>query len=293
MYNIGRYLEAKTLTEAVALLAEYPQLKVIAGGTDIFVKMQHQPAVEQELLCIRDLAELQQISQREDGTLVLGSLVTFTQMAKSPLLQESVPALVDAAASMGGPQIRNVATLGGNVCNGATSADSASTLFVLNARLHLQSAAGKREIPIEAFYLGPGQVDLQKGEILTEIHIAPEDYLNFSGYYLKYAMRKAMDIATLGVSVACKGKDGRFDEVRIGLGVAGPTPIRCREAEAYGQGKPMTEEVIAMMARRAVASTKARTSWRASQEYREHLVVELTQRAFQAALQRAGGVANG
>jgi len=272
------------------MLAESPQRKLIAGGTDILVKMQHQPVVEQELLSIRKLTELKKIEKREDGTLVLGALVTFTQIANEPILQESVPALVDAAISMGGPQIRNMATLGGNVCNGATSADSASTLFVLNARLHLQSAEGKRVIPIREFYLGPGKVDLKKGEILTEIHIAPEDYRGFSGYYLKFAMRKAMDIATLGVSVACKVKDGRFDEVRIGLGVAGPTPLRCTEAEAYAQGKMMTAEVFAEIARRALTSTHARTSWRASKEYREHLVEELTQRALKVALHRAGGV---
>lgn len=290
MYNIGGYFEPTTVTEAVVTLAENPKVKIIAGGTDVLVKMQHQPVAEEELMSLCQLIELESIEKREDGTLIIGALATFTRIFENPLLNETVPALAEAAVSMGGPQIRNVATIGGNICNGATSADSASTLFVLNARLKLQSMDGVRIVPIQEFYLGPGKVDLRLGEILTEIQITPEDYQGFAGHYIKFAMRKAMDIATLGVSVACKLKDGEFEEVRIGLGVAGPTPLRCTEAEAFAKGKKPSAENLLAIAKQAVSSTHARTSWRASKEYREHLVEELVQRALKIVIKRAGGV---
>jgi len=192
---------------------------------------------------------------------------------------------------MGGPQIRNMATIGGNLCNGVPSADSAPALFALDAQLRLQDKEGERVIPIQEFFLGPGKVALKQGEILTEILVSPENYNGYGGHYIKFSMRKAMDIATLGVAVVCKLKDkGTFDNVRIGLGVAGPTPLRCREAEEYAREKAISSQTLKEIARIAVKSTKARSSWRASKEYREHLVEELTWRALKIAVGRAGGV---
>lgn len=290
MYNFQSYLEAETLEQALNLLNENPNLTIIAGGTDVLVKIHGGKMEKPELLGIRKIKELEKIQKLEDGTISIGPLATFSQIFNDPIINENVPVLAEAAVSMGGPQIRNIATIGGNVCNGATSADSASTLFALNARLRLQTKEGERVIPIQEFYLGPGKVDLKPGEILTQILIAPEDYVGFGGHYIKFAMRNAMDIATLGVSALCKLEDGRiFKEVRIGLGVAAPTPIRCPEAENFAVGKETTPEVIKEIGKLAVKSTNARTSWRASKEYREHLVEVLTQRALKAAIVRAGG----
>jgi xanthine dehydrogenase FAD-binding subunit len=217
-------------------------------------------------------------------------MATFAQIFKDPIIRESIPVLAEAAISMGGPQIRNIATIGGNVCNGATSADSAASLFALNAQLKLQDINGERVVPICEFYLGPGKVALESRQILTEIIISPEDYQGFGGHYIKFAMREAMDIATLAVSVVCKLQNETFNEIRIGLGVAGPTPMRCIEAEDYARGKRISLETLAEISKLAVKSTKARTSWRASKEYREHLVEELTQRALKIAIVNAGGV---
>lgn len=290
MYNLEGYFEASTISEATELLASRPHLRIIAGGTDVLIKIQHGQIEKPELLSIRKIKALEAIQERLNGDLVLGSLTTFAAISKDPVIKGRIPVLAEAAISMGGPQIRNVATLGGNICNGATSADSASTLFALNARLRLQSSQGERVIPIQEFYLGPGRVDLRPGEMLTEIIVSREDYEGFGGHYIKFAMRKAMDIATLGVSAVCRLKDRTvFDNVRIGLGVAAPTPIRCREAEAYARGKTVSAETLAEIGKLAVKSTNARTSWRASKEYREHLVEELTQRALKAAITNSGG----
>jgi xanthine dehydrogenase FAD-binding subunit len=290
MYNFSNYCAAKTVNEAVALLAENPNLKIIAGGTDLLIKMHGGKLEKAELLSIRGISPLQNIGRMGDGTITIGSLATFSQIAKDPLITKHIPILAQASLSMGGPQIRNVATIGGNICNGATSADSASSLFTLNACLKLQTINSERLVPIKEFYLGPGKVDLKPGEILTEILIKQDDYQGYSGKYIKFAMRNAMDIATLGVAVLCKIKGNLLEEVRIGLGVAAPTPIRCLEAEEFARNKDITKETIREIGKLAIKSTNARTSWRASKEYREHLVEELTCRALKAAIAKAGGV---
>ena len=289
MYDIKGYYDAETVSEATALLAEKPNLKLIAGGTDVLIKLHGGQLEGAELLSLRKIKSLEDIRVAADGTIVIGAMATFSTVFNNPILRELIPILTEAAISMGGPQIRNIATIGGNVCNGATSADSASSLFALNAQLKLQSKNGERLVPIREFYLGPGKVALNPGEILTEILIAPEDYKGFGGQYIKFSMREAMDIATLGVAVVCRVQSGNFAEVRIGLGVAGPTPLRCLEAEEYAKGKKISSETLAEVGKLAVKSAKARTSWRASKEYREHLVEELTQRALKIAIVNAGG----
>ncbi len=289
MYNIIGFYEAETVREATALLAGNPKLRLIAGGTDVLIKLHNGQIAEAELLSLRKIKSLDTIRKAEDGTIVIGAMATFTKVFNDPILRKMIPILTEAAISMGGPQIRNIATIGGNVCNGATSADSAASLFALNAQLKLEDHQGGRLVPIREFYLGPGKVALKPGEILTEILISPDDYQRFGGQYIKFAMREAMDIATLAVAVVCKLQSKTFDEIRIGLGVAGPTPLRCLDAEAYAKGKEVSVETVAEIGKLAVNSTKARTSWRASQEYREHLVEELVQRALKIAIVNAGG----
>ncbi|HWQ41166.1 MAG TPA: xanthine dehydrogenase subunit XdhB [Desulfosporosinus sp.] len=289
MYDIIGYYDAETVGEATALLAKNPNLRPIAGGTDVLIKMHGGQLEAAELLSLRKIKSLSIIRKAEDDTIVIGAMSCFTQVFNDPLLREMIPILTEAAISMGGPQIRNIATIGGNVCNGATSADSASSLFALNAQLKLERVNGERIVPIREFYLGPGKVALKPGEILTEIRISPEDYQGFGGQYIKFAMREAMDIATLAVSVICKLSGKTFADVRIGLGVAGPTPLRCLDAEVYAQGKEVSVETVAEIGKLAVNSAKARTSWRASKEYREHLIEELVQRALKKAVVNAGG----
>ena len=154
---------------------------------------------------------------------------------------------------MGGPQIRNVATIGGNICNGAVSGDSASTLFALDALLKLESAEGERIIPIHEF-LTPARArcNLRPGEILTTILIPRSSYQGTGGHYIKFAMRRAMDIATLGVAAVCRVRDGRFTDLRVGLGVAAPVPIRCQEAEDYARGRVADEEAFREIGKLAV-----------------------------------------
>jgi xanthine dehydrogenase FAD-binding subunit len=289
MFNISVLQEPDSLEAAERMLQADAGLRIIAGGTDVLIRLQHGGEGWSRLLSLRNVQGLDAISMREDGTIVIGATAPFTRIFQDPIIRRHLPSLAEAAVSMGGPQIRNVATIGGNICNGAVSGDSASTLFALDALLRLNSLGGERIIPIHEFYAGPGKVHLQPGELLTAILIPRSSYQDTGGHYIKFAMRRAMDIATLGVSVICRVKDDTFTDLRIGLGVAAPVPIRCPEAEAYAKGRPVTVATCQEIGRLAVKATKARTSWRASKDYREHLVEVLTERAVLESATRAGG----
>ncbi|MTV49187.1 xanthine dehydrogenase FAD-binding subunit XdhB [Heliobacillus mobilis] len=290
MYDIARYEEARTVDEAVALLAANPNARIIAGGTDVLIRIRegHQPSAE--LVGIRHIEELSKIELLSDGTLSIGAAATFSRVSKHSLITHLVPALGEAVETVGGPQIRRVATIGGNVCNGATSADSASTLFAFDAVLQIQGPEGVRLVPIREFYRGPGKVHLSQTEVLTAILISPENYNGFGGHYIKYAMRKAMDIATLGCSVNCKvGAGNIVEKARLAFGVAAPTPIRCPGAEALVEGKPFNAALADEFGKAAAAEINPRTSWRASREFRLHLAEELSKQALVQAFIKAGG----
>ncbi len=293
MFQVEEYFEVQTLGEALFLMAENPERQIIAGGTDLLIKMREDPVKSVQLISIRSLKALKKISLLDDKTLSIGPLVTFNDLVTDPLICGQLPILVEAALTVGGPQLRAMATIGGNICNGAPSADSAPVLFALDARLSLQSKDQIRIIPIQEFYLGPGQVDLKPGELLTAITIAEDGYRGLGGAYIKFAPRKAMDLAMIGVAVTCRlAEKQHFEEVRISLGVAAPTPIRCSRAEKFAHGKAVTEEVMAEAGRLALEDASPRSSWRASREYREHLIAELTARALKTAASRAGGLEN-
>lgn len=289
MFDIVNIEKPETIDEALEMLSRNPNLKIIAGGTDVLIHMRNGTLPEAELLSLRSIAGLDEIREMEDGTISIGAMATFAQIFRNDIINKYLPVLSEAAVTVGGPQIRNMATIGGNICNGAVSADSATTLLAYDAALKLISFAGSRIVQIRDFYAGPGKVNLLPGEILANILIAEAGYKKTGGCYIKYSNRKAMDIAMLGVSVVYKAEEGKFSDVRIALGVAAPTPIRCSEAEDYAIGRYVTPETIKEIGKYAVKSAKARDSWRASKAYREHLIEILTIRALKEAVNRGGG----
>jgi len=280
MFDIKNIQEPRSVEEAVKILHENNNLKIISGGTDVLIKLHHGDMKEVELLSLKNLKELDFIKLLENDTIEIGSTTCFTNIYRNKIIKDFIPALGQGAVSMGGPQIRNMATIGGNVCNGAVSADSAPSLFAFNAKLRLRSFKGERIVPIEEFYEGPGKVNIRKDEILISILIEKKDYEGVRGTYIKYSNRKAMDISMLGVCVLASMKENKFKDLRIALGVAAPTPIRCKDAEKYALGLEYSEENINNIALYAVKSASARDSWRASKAYREHLIKELTVRGI-------------
>ena len=201
MYDIENYYNAETIKEAVTLLKELPDARVISGGSDVLIKIREGKMAGTSLVSIRDIKEIKGIRQMESGDIYIGAGTTFSHVTNDPVIQKLIPILGEAVDQVGGPQVRNIGTIGGNVCNGAVSADSAPTLFSLNAMLRIADGTGGRMVPIRDFYLGPGKVDLHQGDVLTHIVIPGKDYQRYHGFYIKYSMRNAMDIATLSCSV--------------------------------------------------------------------------------------------
>ena len=291
MYDINVLYQAKSVQEAVELHLAHPEADIIAGGTDVLVQMREGKRAGKSLLSIQGLDEIRGVKLEEDGTLRIGSLTTFSHITNDPLIQKYINVLGEAVDMVGGPQIRNAGTIGGNTCNGATSADSASTLHAWEAIIELTGPNGIRRLPIHEFYIKPGVVDLREGEIQTGVLIPKESYENTHGHYIKYAMREALDIATLGTSVNVRLSEDKktVERVRIAFGVAGPTPLRAKQAEEFANGKPLSMELIEETAKMVVGDLKCRDSWRASKAFRTHMAVECTKRAFIESVKLCGG----
>ena len=182
-------------------------------------------------------------------------------------------------------------TIGGNTCNGVTSADSASTLHAYEAIVELTGKDGVRRLPIKDFYIKAGQVDIKLDEIQTAILIPKESYENTFGHYIKYGLRNAMEIATLGcsVNVRLSADKQTIERSRIAYGVAGPVPMRCPSAEAAANGQKPSRELAEKFARAVIDDINPRDSWRASKAFRQHIAVEMAKRALTRAVELAGG----
>ncbi|MDL2288661.1 xanthine dehydrogenase FAD-binding subunit XdhB [Oscillospiraceae bacterium OttesenSCG-928-F05] len=291
MYDFMSVCRAASVEDAAAILEKDDNAVLIAGGTDVLIRIREGKFVGKSLVSIGGLDALRGVEKRGDGAIVIGPCTTFTELSEHPVIREHIPMFGHAISQVGGPQIRNVGTIGGNVCNGATSADSAPSLFALDAELRLQGPSSERTVPIQAFYAGPGRVKLERGEVLTAIIIRPESYMGFSGHAIKYARRNAMDIATLGLAVSVKldGAKEKIQEMRLAFGVAAPTPVRCPKAEEVVKGMAITEELFETVGRIALEDVTPRGSWRASKEFRLQLVQELSGRCLKQAILNGGG----
>ena len=293
MYDIKALYEAHSVAEAVDLRLAHLEAQIIAGGTDVLVQMREGKRAGKELISIQKVDELRGICLDAQENIRIGSLTTFSHITKHPLICEKLLVLGEAVDMVGGPQIRNAGTIGGNTCNGVTSADSASTLFAWDAIVELTGKNGKRLVPIGEFYIKAGTVDIrmEDGEIQTAILIPKASYENAHGYYIKYGMRNAMEIATTGCSVNCElSKDKKtFQRVRIAYGVAGPIPLRCKTAEAFLTGKPVTAENIEAFSKTVLEDVNPRDSWRASKAFRLHIAVEMAKRCLTESVKRCGG----
>lgn len=289
MYDIESIYRAQSVDDAISALARDPGAVLIAGGTDVLIKIREGKLAGCRLVSIHDLPELGGVTLAPDGTVEIGPLTTFRGLTFNDIIRAAVPVLGEAADMAGGPQLRAAGTVGGNVCNGITSADTASTLTALGALLRVKGPAGEREIPIGQWYRGVGRVALEHGEILTKIRIPRASYEGWTGHYIKYAMRSAMDIATLGVSCLVKLSADKTtcEDVRLAFGVAAPTPIRSHTAEDGVRGLPVAQaaERIGTL---ALEDINPRTSWRASKEFRVQLVRELSGRALLEAARKGG-----
>ncbi len=291
MYDLKALYEAQSVQDAVRLRLEHPEAQILAGGTDVLVQMREGKRAGKELISIYGIDSMRGVSIDEEENIRIGSLTSFSHITKDPIIQRYINVLGEAVDMVGGPQIRNAGTIGGNTCNGVTSADSASTLFAWDAIVELTGAEGVRKLPIQEFYISAGKVDIRPDEIQTALLIPKASYENCFGHYIKYAMRNAMDIATTGCSVNVVLSEDKKTilRARIAYGVAGPIPTRAPSAETSASGKPATEETAETFAAAVLSDIRPRDSWRASKAFREHIAVELAKRGLLESIRLAGG----
>lgn len=292
MYDIKSFYEAKSVQDAIAALQADEQAEIISGGTDVLIRVREGRDAGKALVSIHNIPELKGISYDEDGAIIIRPATSFSHITNNEIIQKHLNMLGEAVDQVGGPQIRNTGTIGGNICNGATSADSAASMQCLNAIVVLEGPDGVREVPVTEFYTGPGKTVRAHAEVCTAFKIRKEDYEGWAGHYIKYGKRKAMEIATLGCAVWVKLSEDKkqIEDVRLAYAVAAPTPIRCRKAEDAVRGMQVSDEKIYdLLADTALEEVNPRTSWRASKEFRLQLIHELAKRALEQAIINAGG----
>lgn len=278
------YYAPVDLLEACALKAS--GAKPVAGGTDVYVNMHGGKESAAEIVDIKGLKALQGQRLTAEG-LDLGALTTHRHIEEWEAIRGRYYALYQGCSQVGSVQIRYRGTLGGNIMNGAPSADSVGPLLAHGAEAVVRGPAGERRIPLVKFYTGFKKFDLLPEELLIRIFVPlPPD--NAGSAYYKYTRRNAMDLALMGVSAYVEIQDGVLEQVRIALTTAGPMPMRSHAAEAVLEGHPVTDDLIVQAAETAAAEGKPRSSWRSSAEFRTRLLHDMTIQVLHEAILRAG-----
>ena len=276
------YKAPATLKDALELMDRHQGgLSVLAGGTDLIVRMKNGQSHPLVVMDVKKIPELNRLEWEEGEGIHIGAAVPLSKLAVFPTLVEKFGIFSQACAMIGSVQIRNRATMGGNVCNAAPSADTPPPLLCLGAKAVVANPRNTRTIPLEEFFSGPGETTLRPDELLVEI-VIPTPPLPSSGCYLRHTPRAEMDIAVVGVGaflVSSRPGDS-VQEARIALGAVAPTPVRAPQAEAVLKGKHPTKALIEEAAGKAVEAIKPISDLRGSADYRTHLAKVLTRRAL-------------
>jgi aerobic carbon-monoxide dehydrogenase medium subunit len=288
--NRFEYVEAHTLPEAIALLGQDEGTRIVAGATDFLVRWRQGLWKPRSVLTIQRIPGLDGVSYSPTTGLSLGSLVTIRTLERHPLIQAHYPALSQAATTFAGVQIRNLATVGGNICNASPAGDTLPALLAYGAECRLSGSDGERFVPLESFLLGPGRTVLRSAELLVELRLPPPPP-HTGALYIKHSPRSAMDISAVGVAsvVTVGGADGTCQEVRIAMGAVGPTVMRARSAEALLHGQRPDAALIQQAARAAMEEARPIDDIRGTARHRRAIVEALAGRTLRSAIQMAQG----
>ena len=275
------FYQPTTIAEASRLLMENgPGGRFLAGGTDLVIAMKEKGLLPKYIVDLKRVPGLSGIRENNDGTITIGALTTMYAIETSPTIVKKFPFLAQSAAEVGSIQIRNRATVGGNMANATPSADTAPALIALNATAKIASAVAERTVALEDFFRGPGQNVMTADEILTEITI-PKTGSQLVGEYIKFSPRDMMDLAYIGAAVAYNlASDKKCTGVRIVLGAVAPTPIRAKRSEALLEGQILTEDLAAKVGEEAARESKPISDVRSSADYRRAMVGVMTKRAI-------------
>jgi aerobic carbon-monoxide dehydrogenase medium subunit len=276
-----RLEEPESVAEAAELLGRFGEsAKVYAGGTELLLAMKEGLVQYERLINVKKLTGLSDVTSA-DGAFVIGALCTHHQLENSPVLKDKLPALTKLEQNVANVRVRQVGTIGGNLCFAEPHADPGTLLIALGAKMIAEKASSKREITAEDFFVDAYETALQADEVLTKIHI-PVPVPNARSAYLKFGY---LERPSVGVAVAFN-LNGGVSGVKIAVGCAGPAPRRVAEAEALLEGKSKDEALrhVAEAGASAGRAAQAISDLHGSQEYKEHIVGVLLKRAFQSAL---------
>jgi CO/xanthine dehydrogenase FAD-binding subunit len=285
--TVPTYVSPGSVEEAVSLLSKYgDRAKVVAGGSDVLVQMKRDEFQPDVVISVGSIRDLDCVRYDAAKGLTIGALALIRDIAQSPLINSAFPIVAQAAAMLGTPAIRNQATIGGNLCNAAPSADMAPALIVSGATAKIAGPGGVRDVPVEGFFVGPGATVLKQREFLLEI-LVPSRPPRSAGTYLKHTRGRGADLAIVGVAAFVVMEGERIADIRIALGAVAPTPIRAKQVEAILRGATVNERLLEEAGRAAAEESKPIDDVRSSSEYRKTLVNVLTKRAVAQAIEQA------
>lgn len=279
------YYEPKTLEEAASLLTRFgKKAAILSGGTDLLVLMKKRVRQPEHLINIMKIPNLNHIKYDNKDGLRMGCSVTIRAIEKSEIIREKCPILSEAAYNLGSVQIRNMATLGSNLCRASPSSEMAPPLLVLNANARIFGSSSERVVPLQEFFVGPSVTVLKPEELLVQIQ-TPCLPAHAGTAFLKIA-RTSMDLAKVNVAVSLTLSNGTFEDAKIALGAVAPTPMRARKAEEILRGKKPEEGTIAEAAEVAAEEAKPINDIRSTASYRGEVIKVLVRLAVKKALKR-------
>ena len=268
------YIRPGNMQDAVAALQANDEPVLLAGGTDLLIGMKTNAVKPKCLIDLKSIPDLEGIEY--NNGFKIGALTTVRDVEISPLIRQKIPSLSAAAGTLGSIQIRNRATVGGNLCHGSPAADMAAILLAMNCEVEISTGNGARTIGLDQFFTGPNSTVLKRNEILSQL-IIPKEIEQFKGIYLKHGPRKAMDIGIVNIAILLDADagSGLCNQIMIALGAVAPRPIRAKKAEALLNGNKLNPETIQEAAAAAASEATPITDFRASSGYRKDLVKNL------------------
>ena len=276
-----------SVDDCLRVLAEHgARARLVAGGTDLLPQMKNGALRPALVVDLTGVPGVRQIRTEDGGSLRIGAAVTARELETSPVMGGAYLAIAESAALIGSLQVRNLATVGGNLCNAAPSADMAAPLMALEGLAVIAGPRGERRVPIAEFFTGVRRTVLAPDELLVEL-IVPAPGAGSGGQYQRHTPRRELDIAVVGVASQLTLTDGRCTKARIALAAVAPTPVRAVAAERALEGHAVTPEAIERAALLAVEAARPISDQRGSAEFRRHLVRVLTRRTLATALTRA------
>ncbi len=274
------YFSPDTFDEAVSIYAEHPDATLLGGGTDVLVNVAHGRCELDAIIDLKRICDLDFITEK--GTdLEIGSMATISDVGENPIISERYPFLQAAALRLGSWQIRNMATIGGNLCNAAPSAELATPLLAANAAVVVVGPNGERKMALSDFFRGPGKTALEEGEIMQKVIIPPLGN-GAVGIYMRHQLRRSMDISLINMTVLLELDNQVVSDANIYLGAVAPVPMRAVETEKEIIGQQLDDKVIEAVAATAAAEAKPISDVRATERYRRMMVRVYMRRALTA-----------